>query len=121
MKWPIALLGLWIALVCSPGQAQSPKPRLDRTDLLLYRDAKGEVRTGRTKADWEIRRAKTLAAMQEVMGPLPGKEKRCPLEVRIEETADCGSFERQLISYASEPGSRVPAYLLIPKNAQQGK
>ncbi len=29
---------------------------------------------------------------------------------------DCGSYVRRLITYASEPGSRVPAYLLIPKS-----
>ncbi len=49
------------------------------------------------------------------MGPLPGKEKRCPLDMRTEEEADCGSYVRRLISYASEPGARVRAYLLIPK------
>ena len=30
---------------------------------------------------------------------------------------DCGKYLRRLISYASEPGSRVPAYLLVPKAA----
>jgi dienelactone hydrolase len=30
---------------------------------------------------------------------------------------DCGTYVRRLISYASEPGSRVPAYLCIPKAA----
>jgi hypothetical protein len=55
--------------------------------------------------------------MQEVMGPLPGKEKRCALEVRVEEEVDCGEYARRLISYQSEPGARVPAYLLIPRKA----
>jgi len=49
------------------------------------------------------------------MGPLPGKEKRCPLDMRAEEEVDCGPYVRRLISYASEPGARVPAFLLIPK------
>jgi len=55
--------------------------------------------------------------METVMGKLPGKEKRCALDVKVEEEADCGSYVRQFITYASEPGSRVPAYLLIPKSA----
>jgi len=33
------------------------------------------------------------------------------------EEVDCGSYVRRLITYASEPGSRVPAYLCIPKAA----
>jgi dienelactone hydrolase len=57
--------------------------------------------------------------MQEVMGPLPRKEKRCPLEMKVEQEVDCGSYTRQLITYAAEPGSRVPAYLLVPKNASR--
>lgn len=53
--------------------------------------------------------------MQEVMGPLPAREKRCPLEIQVEEVTDCGAYTRQFLTYQSEPGSRVPAYLLIPK------
>ena len=45
------------------------------------------------------------------------RDKRCALDVRVEEKTDCGTYERQLITYASEPGSRVPAYLLVPKAA----
>jgi predicted dienelactone hydrolase len=55
--------------------------------------------------------------MQAIMGPVPGRQKRCPLDVRIEGETDEGSYIRRYISYASEPGSRVPAWLLIPKPA----
>jgi len=64
---------------------------------------------------WEEIKVKALDAVQQVMGPLPGAEKRCALAVEIEEEVDCGSYTRQLLSYAAEPGGRVPAYLLIPK------
>jgi len=74
---------------------------------------------GKTKRNWEKRRAEILSAMQEVMGRLPGKEKHCPLDMKIVEEVDCGSYVRKLISYQSEPNSRVPAYLLIPKKALQ--
>jgi hypothetical protein len=70
-----------------------------------------------TREDWEKERPKLLEKMQEVMGPLPGAEKRCELDVRIEEEVDCGSYTRKFLTYQSEPGSRVPAYLLVPKNA----
>ena len=55
------------------------------------------------------------------MGKFPGNEKRCPLDVKVEEEVDCGGHVRRLITYASEPGSRVPAYLLIPKSALEGR
>jgi dienelactone hydrolase len=65
--------------------------------------------------EWRQRRAEILRAMQEIMGPLPGAEKDCPLDLRVEEEADAGSYLRRLITYSAEPGGRVPAYLLIPK------
>jgi len=55
------------------------------------------------------------------MGPLPGREKRCPLDLRIEQETDCGSYVRRSVTCASEPGSRVPAYLLIPKAALRAR
>ena len=55
------------------------------------------------------------------MGPLPGRKKRCALDLRVEQETDGGSYVRRLITYASEPGSRVPAYLLIPKAALDPK
>jgi hypothetical protein len=64
--------------------------------------------------------ADILRAAQEVMGPLPGAEKACALDPQIVEEVDCGSYVRRLLTYASEPGSRVPAYLLIPKKALSG-
>ena len=78
-------------------------------------DAAGNPIALPSRAVWEARRAEVLAAMQEVMGPLPGTEKRVPPDVRLREEVDCGSYVRRLIDYASEPGGRVPAYLLIPK------
>ena len=66
-------------------------------------------------ADWGKRRSEIVRGMQQIMGALPGNEKRCPLDVQTEEETDTGKYLRQLITYASEPGNRVPAYLLIPK------
>ena len=39
------------------------------------------------------RRAEILRGMQEVMGPLPGREKRCALDLRVEAETDCGSYK----------------------------
>ena len=109
-----------IVLAVCDCTASEPLPRLPRTNLLVYNSAK-QVTPVRSVADWQQRRAAILRGVQEVMGPLPGNEKRCPLEVRIEEEVDCGEYRRQLISYHSEPGSRVPAYLLIPRTNENRK
>ena len=88
-----------------------------RTNLLAYPNVRGEIVPARSVADWQKRRASIVAAMQTIMGPLPGAEKRCPLDVRIEDETDCGAYVRRAISYLAEPEGRVPAYLLIPKAA----
>lgn len=96
--------------------AQSAE-KLSHTSLLQFIAADGAIKTVRTTNDWNVRRQSILRAMQDVMGPLPGNEKRCPLDVKLEEEVDCGEYVRRFISCASEPGARVPAYLLVPKAA----
>jgi hypothetical protein len=39
-------------------------------------------------ADWELKRAAAMNTMQEVMGPLPGAEKRCPLNLQVIDERD---------------------------------
>ncbi len=91
--------------------------RLPRENLLLWRDEANVTHPVQTTADWQKRRAEILRGMQVLMGPLPGAEKRCLLDVKVEEETDCGSYVRRLITYQAEPGGRVPAYLCIPKAA----
>ncbi|MCA9215439.1 MAG: acetylxylan esterase [Planctomycetales bacterium] len=105
---------IW-AFVCANVGAQSS--RLDRTNLLQFRDADGNVMPVASPEDWSVRRAEIVRAMQAVMGALPGAEKRIELDVRIEEDVDMGAYSRRLITYQSEPDSRVPAYLCVPKSA----
>ena len=96
-------------------------PRLDRLNLLQFRDAKGQVRPVKTANDWQNRRSAIVKGMESVMGSLPGKERRVKLAVKVEEEADAGKYIRQLITYQSEPGSRTPAYLCVPKSVFAGK
>src|ERR1051325_2241563 len=96
--------------------AGESQQRLARTNLLIFRDNKGAVRHVKSARDWLKRRAEIVRGMEAVMGPLPGKDKRCPLDPKIEEEVDCGDYVRRLLTYAAEPGSRVPAYLLIPQS-----
>ena len=100
----------------------SAAERLPRLDLLKFRDFEGKVQAVKTPADWAKRRAEILKGMVAVMGPLPGKERRVDLAVQVEEEVDAGKYIRRLITYQSEPGSRTPAYLCIPKAVlKQGK
>lgn len=118
--WMLQLaFGCLTADWCVAQTNQQSAARLDHTKLLFFRNAAGQIMPVQTIADWQRRRAAILAAMQEVMGPLPNAEKRTPLEMEIEEETDCGSYVRRLITYSPEPRSRIPAYLLIPKKALQ--
>ena len=54
--------------------ANESQPRLARTNLLMYRDNKGAVLPVKSVRDWPKRRAEILRGMNEVMGPLPGKD-----------------------------------------------
>lgn len=99
--------------------APAPLP-LNRTNLLVYRDAGGIERPVTSVRLWQRRREAILEAMQDVMGPLPSAARRVPLDSRIEEEVDCGAYVRRFLTYVAEPGSRVPAYLLIPKASLEG-
>jgi hypothetical protein len=100
--------------------APLPSP-LPHDNLLVYRDRAGLLRPVKSPSDWRKRRGEILRRMQEVMGPLPGRDKRCPLDLEIYEDVDRGDHLLRTISYASEPGGRVPAYLLVPKIALERK
>ncbi len=115
------VLLLLTASLCSADSSAPVATRLDRANLLLFHNSRGKVAPVKSVRDWQKRRAEILRAMQEIMGPLPGRESHCPLDVRIEEEVDCGDYLRRIITYASEPGSRVPAYLLIPKPVLETK
>jgi len=99
----------------------TPATRLDRSNLLSFRGPDGRIQPVRSVSDWSRRRAEIVQGMLAVMGPLPGPEKRVPLEVIVEEEVEVGSYVRRRIAYRAEPGSRAQAYLLIPKFALSGK
>jgi hypothetical protein len=87
----------------------------------VYRGPDGKAAVVKTVADWAKRRKEIVRGMEAVMGKLPGPAKRCALDMKIEEEVDCGTYVRRLITYASEPGGSVPAYLLIPKRLLAGR
>jgi fermentation-respiration switch protein FrsA (DUF1100 family) len=94
----------------------------DHTNLLVVRSASGEETPIKTPADWQVRRSHIVGHLQQVMGPPPGPERRVPLDWKVVETIDEPAFVRKKISFATEPGDRVPAWLLVPKKGRgQGK
>ena len=115
---PPALLAL-AALALSTFAAAAEPTRLPRENLLVYRDATGATGPVRTTAEWPQRRAEIVRGMETVMGAYPGatSPKRVPLDVRIEEEIDRDTYVLRRITYQSEPGSRTPAFLCIPKAA----
>jgi dienelactone hydrolase len=111
MRRAFALISL-----CATTFAAEPT-RLPRENLLVRHDTSGTVASVRTLAEWQERRAEIVRGVEAVMGPLPAPKVRAALEVKIEEEVDAGTYVRRGISYQSELGSRVPAYLCIPKAA----
>jgi dienelactone hydrolase len=116
--WATCVAGVSLIRATVASQPVSTQ-RLDPRDLLIYRGPGGERIRVRSIDDWQKRRAEILRGMQEIMGPLPGRAKRGALDPQTEEEVDRGSYVRRLLTYASEPGSRVPTYLLVPKAALQ--
>jgi dienelactone hydrolase len=116
-------LAVWLSVLARVGSAEdfSTDARLPRTNLLVYHRLSGEIATVQNKTDWQKRRAEILEGFQSITGALPGHGKRCPLNVKVSVENDCGSYMLRLLTYSSEPGSRTPAYLLIPKQAVHSK
>ena len=107
------------ATIVMAGEISEPGPRraptyTDHTKLMVVRDGRGHELPIAGPADWEVRRDHILAHFQEAAGPVPGGERRVPLEMQIVEEAKELGFVRKKITFATEPGDRVPAWLLIP-------
>ncbi|MCA9150291.1 MAG: alpha/beta fold hydrolase [Planctomycetales bacterium] len=82
--------------------------------LLKLRNVGTEDVDIETRTDWGRRRAQILASMQQVMGAIPSTSRRVDLDVQFVRAEECDGYQRHLINYQAEPGSRVSAYLLIP-------
>ena len=91
----------------------------DPSQLLVYRDGQDALQPVQSPLEWGLRRQHILENMQQVMGPLPGPERRVPLEIQVLEQVETEHYVRQKISYAAEPGDRVPAFLLLPRGGQK--
>ncbi len=91
----------------------------DHNQLMVVRDGQGREQPIQSPADWNVRRDHILSHFQEVTGPLPGGERRVPLDVQVISTTKEAGFTRKKITFAVEPGDRVPAWLLIPDQVEK--
>ncbi len=116
-----AVLLSMTSLITSAVLAEDPSPRYrEHQDLSFYLDADGAKHPIGTPDDWAIRRRHILSNMQTVMGPLPGEDKRVPLNVEVlEETTLDGGILRRKIAYDTEKSTRVHAYLFLPMNGTE--
>ena len=57
--------------------------------------------------DWKLRRAEIVKGMESVMGPLPGRAKRCPLDVKVIKEIDRGAYVCRFINYFCPNRDRV--------------
>ncbi len=97
----------------------STQADIDHTNLSTFRDQNGETRTVQTPDDWGLRRADILFNMQRVMGPLPGPELRVPLDVRqIGDDVETAKYVRRKVTFATTPGERAVAWLLLPRDQE---
>ncbi len=94
--------------------------RPDRTQLLGTLSKSALARPSAGLVAWQENVERIRNRIQEVMGPVPGEERWVDLGVEVESEVEAGSYVRRLIHYQSEPDSRTPAYLLIPKKCLAG-
>ena len=85
-----------------------------RASLLTLAETAGGSHPVQNGLDWGFRRAQILQQLQLVMGPLPSPGRRVPLNVEYTSREETEHYVRHHITYQSEAGDRVPAYLLVP-------
>jgi dienelactone hydrolase len=67
-----------------------------------------------TTREWDARRKSIKSLLAEFLGTPPNS--KAPLDPKIIEETTLDTYTRRKLSYQTELGERVPAYLLIPKN-----
>ena len=59
--------------------------------------------------------------MELVMGPLPGADRKVALDVKVVSEEKLEGYVRKKVTFATEKGDRVPAWLLVPNGATATK
>lgn len=85
-----------------------------KAELIQFFDEKGKLISKSGK--WEDRRESIKRVLAEFLGTPP--KRKPPLEPKILEETVHDTYTRWKLTYQTEPGERVPAYLLVPKNVR---
>ena len=89
----------------------------DHQSLDNFLTPTGERKAIQSVADWRVRRDHILTHFQRVAGPIPPLTQAVPLDVQVVEEVTVGKLQRFKLTYASEAGDRVGAYLFLPAEA----
>jgi dienelactone hydrolase len=87
---------------------------MPRTAFLLLTSLSLSLPLPLLRAADEPDRAAIRKKMERVMGPLPGPERKVPLDAKVESEEKLDGYVRKKVSFAAETGDRMPAYLLVP-------
>lgn len=101
-----------------PGATAAPQqPAYDPRQPIQVVE-QGTLRPARTPAEWASRRVHIQKAMEQVMGPLPGPQRRIPLSVVLESREETADYVRIKLRYTADAGDAVPALLLVPRSVK---
>ncbi len=112
--------------VAAAGTVSSPpRPAIkandyDHKNVMVLRDSSGSMAQITTPLQMGLRRQQILEGISLAMGNLPGSDRRVPLDLQVLATEKGDGYLRKKISFATEPGDRVPAWLLIPDELVAG-
>jgi hypothetical protein len=70
---------------------------------------------------WGAIRDKIHHAAQQVMGPLPQRDRSSPPKWSILDETDCGSYIRQSITYEADEGCETTAFICLPHIASSNQ
>ena len=73
---------------------------------------------GTSPTDWAAWRAAFEQKLRALLGPWPDP---VPLDPEVTESVDCGSYTRERVVYDTEKYMSVPAYVLVPKDIENGE
>ena len=105
------------------GRLESKSPVVAYPDHLHFEtliDAQGNSRPIQSPKDWDQRRRQIRSQFEAAAGSLPSPRFRVPLKVQIKSTVRLGPVTRLELSYQSDPGDRVPAFLFLPEKIAAG-
>jgi hypothetical protein len=110
-----------LSATASATRGQTAPAYVEHDDLTYLLTHNGPRRPITQRNDWEERRAHILAAVQQVMGPLPRPARPVSLDMQILEETDLGDSLRRKVAYHTDSAdAQVRAWMFLPKpNAGQ--